>query len=110
MTPQQWNPDDASVISVEDTDIARPWRYGVTGWESSHGEPFDVALAQELPDADVDVDKDDERWTEVDADEPFSGRLLSDEKVRDDDFAVAVTDSGDFSPEELAMHVVEMWA
>ena len=80
------------------------WRYGVTGWESAHPEPFDVALAQEVPDATLDL-PDDEQWSQVDGPDDFPGRLIADDRLRDDDYAVAVDDASEFSAEELAMHV-----
>jgi hypothetical protein len=51
-------------------------------------------------------DSDDE-WREVDADEPFPGRLLADDAVADDDYARAVDDPEVFTVEELAMHIVD---
>ena len=105
MTGKQWNPDDATVPPLDEADPVAPWRYGVTAWEASHHEPLDVALAQELPEPAGEVD---ERWTEVDDDDPFSGRLVADETVGDDDYALAVDEDVDgFAAEELAMHVVE---
>jgi hypothetical protein len=108
MTPQRWDTDEA-VVTVEGdpADEAVPWRYGVTGWETGQPEPLDLALAQELPDPDVDVE-DDEQWTLVDGPESFPGRLVADEAVADDDYALVVENDSDFSAEELAMHVVMM--
>lgn len=109
MTPEVWNPDEALVDpNEEDTqELASLWRYGVTGWEATHAEPLDLALAQEQPE--VADDQVDEQWAESEPDsEPFAGRLLADEAVGDDDYAVAIEDSEGYSPEELAMHVVEL--
>ena len=105
MTPERWDADEA--LEGPETDpfeAGSVWRYGVTGWETTHPEPLDVALAQEDPEP--DVTEDDEQWTLVDGPEQFPGRLVADEKVRDDDYAVVVEDDDGFSPEELAMHVV----
>lgn len=110
MTPEVWDADEAIVSqrdSEEDTaELASLWRYGVTGWEATHAEPLEVALSQEQPDvADEDVD---EQWSDYNSEsEAFPGRLVADEGVRDDDYAVAIEDSDKFAPEELAMHVVE---
>jgi len=90
MTPQLWNPDEATVLTLDDPDLGRPARYGETGWESAHQEPLDLALAQEIPDTAVAVD---EQWAEVDLDEfelALVGRASAD------------------APEELAMHLVEI--
>jgi hypothetical protein len=81
------------------------WRYGVTGWEARHPEPLDLALAQEVPDLDL-APVDDEQWSQVDGPEEFPGRLVADDKLRDDDYACVVDDGADFSAEELAMHVM----
>lgn len=106
MTPQMWNPDEAIVAVGDEPEIGQVSRYGVTGWESSHHEPLDIALAQELPEPTVEVD---ERWAELDVDDAFAGELVADDNVRDDDYALAVgADADGFSPEELAMHVVEI--
>jgi hypothetical protein len=105
MTPERWDVDEAAVEPVPDpSEHMAVWRYGVTGWETSHPEPLDVALAQEDPDPDPDA-VDDEQWTMVDGPEEFPGRLIADEKVRDDDYALVVADAEDYSAEELAMHV-----
>lgn len=90
MTPRLWNPDDATMLTGQEPDIGRPARYGETGWESSHHEPLDVALAQELPDASAVVD---EQWADLDVD--------------DFTFTFEVEEDAD-APEELAMHVVEI--
>jgi hypothetical protein len=107
MTPTNWNVDDARLDEVDDEfeEIASAWRYGVTGWETAHPEPFAVALAQEQPDVRAPVV--DEQWAEVDeVDEP-AGRLIADVSVGDDDYALTVDDDiQDFAPEELAMHLV----
>ena len=106
MTPQMWNPDDATLATGDEPELGRASRYGVTVWESSHHEPLDIALAQELPEPTPEVD---ERWAEIDVDDPFAGELVADESVRDDDYALAVgADADGFAPEELAMHVVEI--
>ena len=105
MTPEHWDADAALVGPETDSvDEASVWRYGVTDWETTHHEPLDVALAQEAPEPDVDA-PDDEQWSLVDGPEQFPGRLVADETVRDDDYAVVVDDGDDFSAEELAMHV-----
>jgi len=105
MTPERWDADEAIVgPETEPEDVAGVWRYGVTGWETTHPEPLDVALAQEDPELGP-VDED-EQWTLVDGPEQFPGRLVADEKVRDDDYAVVVEDDDGFSAEELAMHLV----
>jgi hypothetical protein len=107
MTPERWDADEALVEAEKDSfdDEAGVWRYGVTGWESIHHEPLDVALAQEVPEPDLEA-VDDEQWALVEGPEQFPGRLIADEAVRDDDYAVVVEDDDDFSAEELAMHVV----
>lgn len=65
-------------------------RYGVTGWEATHAEPFDIALAQEQPDVGDDVD---EQWAQFEVEwEPL--------ELDDDDDECA--------PELLAMHLVEL--
>jgi hypothetical protein len=106
MTPERWDVDTAVVErTTNELDSTSAWRYGVTGWETTHPEPLDVVLAQEDPDPDLDA-ADDEQWCMVDGPDEFPGRLVADEKVRDDDYAVVVEDADDFSAEELAMHVV----
>jgi Family of unknown function (DUF5709) len=108
MTPQLWNPDDATLTTGDEPELGRTSRYGVTGWESSHHEPLDLALAQEAPEPVIEVEVD-ERWAEVDIDDAFAGELVADDNVRDDDYALAVgADAEGFSAEELAMHVVEI--
>ena len=107
MTLPAWNPDGAVVARMDDTDdmLASVWRYGVTDWEAGHGEPFDVALAQEAPEDPVDRETD-EQWVHVDDADPFPGRLIADDRLRDDDYALAIDDSDEYAPEELAMHLV----
>lgn len=107
MTPEAWNPDDALVEPEQDDgEQAAAWRYGVTPWEAAHPEPLDLALAEEEPEPDGAAD-DDEQWALVDDADAFPGRLVADEEVRDDDYALSVDDPNDLAPEELAMHVVE---
>jgi hypothetical protein len=104
-----WNPDDALLLGQDaDGDVlGAVWRYGVTGWEAAHCEPLDVALSQEAPET-IPDEPLDAAWADCDAAEPFPGRLVADEAVGDDDYALAVDDEDvEFSPEELAMHVVE---
>jgi hypothetical protein len=109
MTSQGWNPDEA-LVPEPDTDVdtvGAVWRYGVTGYEAAHVEPLDVALSQEDPETAPDEPVDDP-WADCDATDQFAGRLMADEQLGDDDYAIAVDDEDiEFSPEELAMHLVE---
>jgi hypothetical protein len=112
MTAESWDTDQALLSPASGTeeeadDLPCVYRYGVTSWESSHPEPLDVALGQELPDAAVGASDSDDEWREVDADESFPGRLLADDAVADDDYARAVDDPEVFTVEELAMHIVD---
>jgi hypothetical protein len=109
MTPQSWDPDEAtaSELDTEDESLGSVWRYGVTDWEASHAEPLDVALSQEVPEP-VSEQAEDEQWSQCAVDtEPFAGRLVADEALGDDDYAFAVDDLDEFAAEELAMHLVQ---
>ena len=106
MTTGRWDPDGAEVMADDVDDEGVVWRYGVTGWEATHPEPLDVALAQEIPDPSPDADGD-EQWELVDdEDEQLAGRLVADDAVQDDDYALAVDDPEELAPEERAIHVV----
>jgi hypothetical protein len=111
MTAENWDIDQASQSPASrnegDTDgLPCVYRYGVTSWESSHPEPLDVALGQELPEDAVGRSDTDDDWWDDDTDSVFPGRLLADDAVADDDYARAVDDAELFTAEELAMHVV----
>jgi hypothetical protein len=90
-----------------DAEAAVPFHYGVTEWESSHAEPFSVALAQEVPEKSEELDDSDDEWGDVDEAADFPGRLLADVDEGDDDLALAVVDGDEYASEELAMHIVE---
>ena len=111
MTVEGWDPDQAMMLPTSeeqaDVEAAVPSHYGVTEWESSHAEPLSVALAQEAPEEEADLEDRDDEWSEVDEDAGFPGRLLADVDEGDDDLALAVVDLDEYAPEELAMHIVE---
>lgn len=95
MTTESWDPDQAVVHGPVDEDLEGTWsvdRYGVTGDEEVHGEPLDVALAQEEPDPIATVGADDQ-WVLVD-DEDLGQIRFADRDGR--------------APEELAMHLERM--
>ena len=95
MTIENWDADMAVVFGPIDEDLEGTCtadRYGVTLTEELHGEPLDVALAQEEPDATVPDRESDEQWALVEA---------------MDDFAPIAVNRLDQSPEERALHVVE---
>lgn len=95
MTVEYWDADMAVVFGPIDEDLEGTCtadRYGITLEEELHGEPLDVALAQEEPDLTVPDRDSDEQWALI---EPI------------DDFRPGGFGSADHSPEELALHVVE---
>ena len=100
--------------------------FGTTGWEERSGEPLDIYLAREEPDAEPPVDEaptaneefplpqyaEDDGWSTGSARDPFAGRLVAgDEGAHETVIAeevawVAAEDTGGYSAEEAAMHVV----
>lgn len=94
MTVEFWDADMAVVVGPIDEELEGTCtsdRYGVTLAEELHGEPLDVALAQEEPDFSAPDRDSDEQWVlvdDVDDFRPGSGRA-------------------DLSPEELALHVMQ---
>lgn len=100
--------------------------FGTTGWEERHLEPLDVALGREEPDDGPAYDDapepgeefplpefaEDDGWTDGSGPDPFAGRLVAaDEGAHDTVIAeevawVAADDTGGYSAEEAAMHVV----
>ena len=94
MTVEYWDADMAVVFGPLDEDLEGTCsvdRYGVTLAEELHGEPLDVALAQEEPDFAAPARDSDDQWVLVE---------------ETGDFAVARPGRVDQSPEELALHVV----
>jgi len=92
MTIETWDSDQALTRGPWDTELdgcSSIDRYGIVPDEMA-GEPLDVALAQEEEDT-VDEPASDEQW------------LLT-----DDDEDVLFDGDSDRSPEELAMHLVEL--
>jgi len=92
MTIETWDSDQALTRGTWDTELdgcSSIDRYGIVPDEMA-GEPLDVALAQEEDDT-VDEPASDEQW------------LLT-----DDDEDVLFDGDSDRSPEELAMHLVEL--
>ena len=93
MTVEFWDPDQAVTFGPIDAEldgICCIDRYGLTLEEELHGEPLEVALAQEEPDVSAALGSDDV-WAFVESDE---------------DYAVApVSDPAGRSAEELALHV-----
>ena len=92
-------PGDRPVASVD---------FGTTVRETREGEPLDGRLARELPDPVLDLD---DRLRDGPA--ATAGRLVEDDEgARSDAVAEAVAvdvgyDSGGFSAEEAAVHVVD---
>ena len=92
MTIETWDSDQALTRGPWDTELdgcSSIDRYGIVPDEMA-GEPLDVALAQEEEDT-VDEPASDEQW------------LLT-----DDDEDVLFDGDSDRSPEERAMHLVEL--
>ena len=95
MTIEYWDADMAVVFGPIDEELEGTCtadRYGVTLAEEMHGEPLDVALAQEEPDVTVPDPGSDEQWALVEG---------------LDDFPPSGLDGLGRSPEELALHLVE---
>jgi len=95
MTVEYWDADLAVVFGPIDEGLEGTCtadRYGVTLAEELHGEPLDVALAQEEPDVAAPDRESDEQWALVAA---------------VDEFGPSVFGQFGGSPEELALHVVE---
>ena len=93
MTVEFWDADQAVTFGPVDSDLDGTCtidRYGVTLEEELHGEPLEVALAQEEPDYDVSFG-DDDVWAFVESDEDYTIAPSSDPAGR--------------SPEELALHL-----
>ena len=95
MTVEFWDTDLAVVYGPIDEELEGTCsadRYGVTLEEELHGEPLDVALAQEEPDLVTPDPVSDDQWALID---------------ETDDFAAPGGRRTDRSPEELALHLVE---
>jgi len=95
MTVEYWDADMAVVFGPIDEDLEGTCtsdRYGVTLAEEMHGEPLDVALAQEEPDVAMPDQDTDEQWALVEG---------------IDEFGPSAGGRFDQSPEEMALHVVE---
>ena len=93
MTSEYWDPDQAVVHGPVDEDLegrCSADRYGVTGEEEVHGEPLDVALAQEEPDV-LPAAGADDQWVLVEDDEDAGEIRFHDRDER--------------APEELALHL-----
>lgn len=100
--------------------------FGTTGWEERRAEPLDLSLGREEPDDGPAYDEapeqgeefplpafaEDDGWTDSSSQDPFAGRLVAaDEGAHDTVVAeevawVAGDDTGGYSAEEAAMHVV----
>ena len=94
MSAQTWDVDQAVTRGPLDERLEGRLafaRYGVTGCEEVAGEPLDVALAQEEPDAGPFSGSDDQ-WVFVDSEELDSVARLWDEE----------------GPEAAALHVVTL--
>ncbi len=117
--------DEDSVDSPRD-DAFVVFEFGTTGWEERRGEPLDLHLTREEPEPPVPVDDapapgeefplpqyaEDDGWSASSARDAFAGRLVAgDEGAHETVIAeevawVATDDTGGYSAEEAAMHVV----
>jgi hypothetical protein len=92
-TVEFWDPDQAVTVGPIDEDLEGTCasdRYGVTGEEEIHGEPLEVALAQEEPDVTTVIGSDDQ-WVLVEDEEDYA--------------SIRFHDASERSAEELALHV-----
>ncbi len=125
-------PRSADADSLEDgvdsprDDVLAVSDFGTTGWEERRGEPLDVHLAREEPETELPVDEppapgeefplpeyaEDDGWGDTSSRDPFAGRLVAgDEGAHETVIAeevawVATEDTGGYSAEEAAVHVV----
>lgn len=85
--------------------------YGTTGDETRHHESLTARLRREVPDRGAGSGRE-QPWRDDGMEAPPAGRLVADDEGAHEDttaeeVALAYDDDGDYSAEELAVHVVE---